>query len=148
MINDSVYVRDKLSSSGETRIRTWAASQAPNRQQLNACSQTDWAIEDQVKIFKSIARHIMSNHSVHIYIYIFMKKLIYHNVLQMLDIIRASYTLLLCTFPQFHKSRQNDNAHGCYLGQSQHWRHAVRPFRWAVTECHYGHLNKRWMQYL
>ena len=43
---------DKLSSSAECRIRTWN----PISSRLNACWQTDWAIEDQAKNVNSTAR--------------------------------------------------------------------------------------------
>ena len=40
---------DKLSSSAESRIRTWKSQRHLIASRLNAHSQTDWAIEDQAK---------------------------------------------------------------------------------------------------
>ena len=40
---------DKLSSSAECRIRTQRVSETQSPADLNACWQTDWAIEDQAK---------------------------------------------------------------------------------------------------
>ena len=47
---------DKLSSSAESRIRTWEVSRHLIASRLNAHSQTDWAIEDQAKNLNSTAR--------------------------------------------------------------------------------------------
>ena len=47
---------DKLSSSAESRIRTQRVSRHLFASRLNACWQTDWAIEDQAKNLNSTAR--------------------------------------------------------------------------------------------